>query len=209
MSDQGIFSLMLAEARHNFRAAPRKFTADEMNDLRVRPPAWMQGDRNDRIWEQYRSMKAIMENGQVVWGFLIQANQVLFQEDSEDAPAAWLYSTDSWFEEDVDGLAEIAHGLFETKGQQTGDPEVQRFADMLHDEHERQLRLPIPKSMTGGRPATYTCGMVVRSHLPVPFLADSLFPLVIAPRYSEATWILPSRFWPEPMLTEWFKALDG
>lgn len=209
MTDQDIFRLMLAEARQNFRAAPRIFNANEMNELRIRPPVWMQEDRKDKLWEQYRNMKGIFENGHVVWGRLIQANAILFEEGADDAPAAWLYSSDPYFEEEVDGLAVIATGLFDTKGEQTGDPAVQRFADMLHDERERQLRLPIPVSMTGGLPVTYTCGVVVRSHLPVPFLADSLFPLIIAPNISEATWILPSRYWPEHMLNVWFSALDG
>jgi hypothetical protein len=208
MENEGIFRALLNSTRRNFRPAPRQFSAEEARDLTARPPTWMMEVRRDKIWEQFNKARQIFEQGHVVWGHLIQANQILFEEGPDDAPAAWLYSADPYFEEDVDSLGAIAHGLFETKGKRTGDREVQRFADMLHDERERQLRLPIPKSMTGGRAVTYTCGMIVRKHLPLPFLADALFPLVVAPHVSEATWILPSRYWADDLLNHWFSALD-
>lgn len=203
-----MFGEWIQQTRQNFGKPPRTFSSEVAREIMVLPPAFMHENKKDKFWKQYNEFKAIFAYGSVVWASMIQANAILFQEHPADAPAAYLYSLDPYFDHNPDQLEEIAGNLADTKGRHGYDREVQRFADMLADEFERQLRLPIPKVLTSGHDVVYTCGVIARRHLPLPFLAAGLFPLIVLPGKTDANWVLPSRWWADGLLQFWFEALD-
>ena len=85
------------------------------------------------------------DHGRVVWGFLVQANQVLFDPSNSGVrPAVLLYSPDTYFDDNVEVLAELAAGLFELKGSSTGNPEIDQFVSAITNEMARTDRLPLP-----------------------------------------------------------------
>jgi hypothetical protein len=47
--------------------------------------------------------------------------------------------------------------------------------------------------------------VVSRNHLPGGRLLDNLFPLLVAPERTEATMILPGRFWPLKLVQSWMR----
>jgi len=196
-----MFQEIMDDIRRKFGEPPRRFSIGDKLALSASKPLLM--PPGDRLIMQYQHRKEIFRTGKVVWGHIIQANEKLFLPGSECLPAAWLYSLDPHFDEQVEELEDIALDLFDTKGEETGDPELQRFADTLADEYERIMSLPIPKSVTGGRDVTYTVGNVHRRFIPTGRLAQSFFPLVVAPSITPATWILPSRWWSEPLVAMW------
>ena len=135
----------------------------------------------------YDHSEALRLNGQVVWGHIIQANEQLYEpDDSSNCPAAIVYSIDAYYLAHPEELGDIASMLFDLKGTQT-NPELQQFSDLLANERETQMYLPIPESLTGGRRVIYTSIMVHRHHLPTNFLSSSLFPLLVAPQQTDAT----------------------
>lgn len=91
------------------------------------------------------------------------------------------------------------------KGQTTDDPELQRFADVLHDEHERTMRIPVPPDVAGTGIVFHTTIMVHREHLPVPVLGVPFFPLLANPSVTQATCILPAREWPPELRSYWLE----
>ncbi|MET8751916.1 hypothetical protein ABZW32_17715 [Streptomyces sp. NPDC004667] len=69
---------------------------------------------------------------------------------------------------------------------------------MLASEMDREMRLEVPRRLTGSAAVYCTDVIVARRHLPGRVLKDSLFPLLIAPERTAMTMMLPSRFWPSP-----------
>lgn len=204
-----MFGQWIEQTRQNFGNPPRSFSGDVAQQIMVRPPSFLFENKRDKLWKQYNQFNAIFAHGVVVWAHIIQAHHTLFEEHPEDAGAAFLYSLDPYFDDNAFDLEEVAANLFDTKGQRIRDREVQRFADMLADEYERQLLLPIPRSLTRGRDVIYTCGVIARRHLPLPFLARALFPLIVVPGKTDASWVLPSMWWADGLLQMWFEALDA
>ncbi|MDC1141900.1 hypothetical protein OAU50_02310 [Planctomycetota bacterium] len=198
-----MFAEMIEAMRLGLGPTPRVLSKDAKKILKSKMPRWLKREKSRGIADQYKHYQAIYENGLVVWGHIIQANTLLFEPGKEDHPAAWLYSFDPYYNEQVDELAEIAGSLFSAKGEQTGDPEVQIFADTLADEFESHMRLPIPRSLTDDHDVYYTCGMVIRKHLPIPVLETNLLPLLVAPSVTNSTIILPSNFWDARFISAW------
>ncbi len=203
-----MFQAMLHDTRRKFGGPPRRLDGDAIRGIRTSPPDFLHTNPNDALWLQYRQRHAIFTHGEVVWGQVVQANNVLYDDaQPHDAPAAYIYSLDEFFEDDVMALAEIADTLYAIKGEATDNPATQRFADMLGNEYERQLLLQVPYDLTDGRDVYYTCGVIPRGYLPVPQLAAPLFPLVIVPGKTEATWVLPSMWWSQELIDMWIDAV--
>lgn len=167
----------------------------------LRAPSWLPAD--DALRRIYDDQWRLRRDGRVVWGHIVQANALLFEPGSGCHPAAAIWSPDPWYDGNLPELAAIAGGMYETKGESTGDPALQRFADLLADEMERQMRLPLPAALTGGRKVFYTTIMVHREHLPEPVLKVPFFPLLACPTGTDATAILPSRWWSPQALQLW------
>jgi hypothetical protein len=116
-----------------------------------------------------------------------------------------LYSPDSYFDDHVDVLAEVASGLYELKGSSAGDPEIDQFVSAITNEMSRTARLALPRSLCAGRVAYFANFLVQPSHLPGNHLAQGMFPVVICPERTHAVMILPGDFWP-PELRDWWMA---
>ncbi|MFD8144702.1 hypothetical protein [Streptomyces sp. NPDC059708] len=69
---------------------------------------------------------------------------------------------------------------------------------MLASETDREMRLEVPHILTGGVVVYCTDIIVARRHLPGRVLNEPVFPLLIAPRRTLMTMMLPSRYWPAP-----------
>lgn len=192
---------LIQETRQKLSMPPRSFSFFDRRALKMRAPFWM--TPLDRLYLVYRQQDHLLEQGQVVWGCIVQANTLLFKTGRGDHPAAVLYSPDPFFDEDVDLLLRIAYGIYSLKGTLPLDETLARFAHMITNEMERQLRLPLPLGMTEGREVFYTTIMVPRKHLPDRKLSQGVFPLLISPEQTPAAMILPSTFWPEPLTRLW------
>lgn len=187
---------IIDQCRVRFGPAPRSFSLGERMALTTRPPAWMYKHRKDDLWEIYQRRDDLLQNGTVVWGCLVQANEILFAPGETDAPAMAIYSPDRYYDNHVDELADLASHLFRLKGTQPTIPALAEFARIITDEMTRPMRFPIPAMLAGGHDVFATSIMVQRAHLPHGFLTGGIFPLVIAPGRARATMILPSRYWP-------------
>ncbi|MHB0934816.1 MAG: hypothetical protein ACYC6A_00370 [Armatimonadota bacterium] len=195
---------LIQDCRQRFKAPPRTFSFfDRIGYLRVPPPGWMRFVPKDKLWEIIHNQQMIFEQGQVVWGCLVQANMQLFERGRTDCPAMVVYSTDLYYDSHPDELAEIGHGLYSLKETQPDDPEERRFAEVITNELTRAMCLPVPKSRTDGRTVISTAILVHRRHLPKGILADGSFPLIILPRLTQAAIILPSRYWSPELIDLW------
>ena len=204
-----MFQQLMQEARAKFGDPPRKFTNDQARAIRTAPPEFMHADPGDPLWLPFRQRQAIFTHGELVWGQIVQANSILYDEaDPHDAPAAYIYSLDPHFDEDVLALAEIADTMFNIRGEQTDNPRTQKIANMLGDGYVRNLLVQVPYELTDGRDVYYTCGVIPRKYLPIPRLVAPLFPLIVVPGRTEATWVLPKWWWPNELVEMWIDAVS-
>lgn len=160
-------------------------------------PKWYRKSKDHRFDRHFSDQEKLLTGGTCVWGQIVQANAQLFQKGKQDTPAAVIYSEDPSAKENPEILYNAAQALYSMKGQEVGDPALQEFADLLANEMDAPLRMPIPVTLTEGIQCYYTSILVARNHLPRRVIGSMLFPLVIHPTETDATMILPHRFWPE------------
>ncbi len=196
---QEIFHLAIQETRNKFGLPPRKISILERFYLEITPPSWMKRARDVSLLKLYQDQDLLYKEGIVVWGQIIQANELLFKRGNNDHPAAIVYSLDKTIDGKPEILGNIAQHLFSIKGEKT-DPDIQHFSDKLADEHVTDWKLPVPLRLTGGIECFYITTMVIRRHLPKWFLSNSLFPFLVCPDKTDAGMILPEKYWPK-----WFK----
>ena len=118
-------------------------------------------------------------------------------------PGNLIYSPDTYFDDRLPQLRQVASGLFELKGTAPGDKELRKFARAITDEMARTMRLPLPRSLSQGREVYFTTCLIQPSHLPDGFLAAGYFPLLICPEETDVVMILPERYWPDELREVW------
>jgi hypothetical protein len=161
---------------------------------------------NDPMLRILADQHALRDRGEVVWGRLVQANQILFDPSNHyTAPANVIYSLDPYFDGRVGTLGRIAHGLFARKGTVPGDRELREFVRVITDERERIMRRELPRGYCGGQSVYFTTCFVQPGHLPGNRIARPEFPLLVDFRETEAVMVLPSRFWPPELVSQWLR----
>lgn len=195
---------VIDECRRRITPAPRAFSLEQRLGYHRTPvPEWMRKNRADGLWEIYRKQGTVLVHGVVVWAYLVQANESLFQPGNTDAPATAIYSLDPYFDDHLETLADIADRLYALKSAASDDPEFAEFHRIITDEMDRSLHIPIPTHATEGRQVVATCIMVRRKHLPHGILSHGAFPMLVNPKETPATLILPSRYWSPTLLRAW------
>lgn len=161
---------------------------------------------NDPMLRILTDQQTLLDRGEVVWGRLVQANQILFDPSNHfTAPANVIYSLDPYFDGRGDILGGIAHGLFARKGSVPGDRELREFVRVITDERERIMRRELPRGYCGGRSVYFTTCFIQPSHLPGNRIARPEFPLLVNFQETEGVMVLPSRFWPPELVSRWLK----
>ena len=209
MSD---FAQLIHQCRAKFGSPPRELRPEQQQAFRLKPSLLMRFVflvSGDKLHTIMRYQHALRDRGRVVWGFLVQANQTLFDPTNRQTlPANVIYSPDPYFDTRVSFLQSLAQGLFELKGTSPGDQELERFAAAITDELARTMRLTLPGSLCEGREVCLTTCLIQPSHLPGGYLADGYFPLVICPEQTEAVMILPVDYWPQELRQTWGQEAD-
>jgi len=135
------------------------------------------------------------KEGKVAAGALVQANTLLFKRGRDALPANYIYSTDPYYMENPEELAELANALFDTKGEQGYLPSIQKLADLLADEFERIYCYRLPKAITEGRDVFFTTVIVDRKHLPEKKITGGIIPFLVLAENKPDAVILPHWYW--------------
>jgi hypothetical protein len=201
------FGEAIRRCRENFGSPPRQLGHENQESFRLqlsfllRLVFLLSGDKLRKV---LHDQPLLRDHGQVVWGFLVQANQILFHPSNRRVlPANVIYSPDTYFDDRVPELQDVAQGLFRLKGTSPRDKELKRFARAITDELARTMRLPLPRSLSEDKEAYFTTCLIQPSHLPGGHLAGGFFPLVICPEKTMAVMILPAHYWAEELRDFW------
>lgn len=165
------------------------------NYTKLEKPNWMLQSKDDRFESTYRDQKVLIREGRIAVACIVQANSLLFEQGKDNCPAVMLFSEDTFFEEQPEKLKSIASKLFRIKGVSCEDEEIQMFADILADEKVTLFNYEIPDKLTYGKKVFFTTFMVHREHLPNGYIDFDYFPALICPEKTEASIILPAKYW--------------
>jgi tetratricopeptide (TPR) repeat protein len=191
----------MRETRDIFDKERRKisFIFDDYN-IFIKPK-WMLNSNDNRYEVIYKEQGILKREGKIVLASFVQANQHLFKLGINNSPASMVYSEDLYFEENPDKLKEVADELFQIKGVKCEDEELQRFSDILDDEMVTLFNVKVPEKITFGKEVYFTTFVVHREHLPNRYIDFQVFPALVYPEKTDATVLLPSRYW----ASEWNK----
>ncbi len=202
-SPESRMGTLLQKTRARFGAAPRSFSPGRRFYNHIRMPSHIRDIANGAYKIIYQNQELLMREGRIVWGHIVQANSLLFKPGPEDCPAAAVFSLDPWFDDHLPELGSIADVLYQLKGEDTGDPAKDSFAENLRDDYSPVFSAILPKAISGSVPAHYTAFMVHRKHLPVNHLNSVWIPLLIHPTKTSASMILPAKYWDTDLINYW------
>jgi hypothetical protein len=197
-------STLLRETRFSFGAAPREVTSRDD----FAPPAWMRPD--DPLRSTYARLAGLLANGDVIWGHVVQAHEVLFRRGPEVAPAQVVYGASLQGEAEVlpARLRSAAAAATAIKGKKLADPAMQRISSALAAESERHGPLDLPTPLTHGCTLRMAIVVVHRACLPSHFLASSFVPLLASAARDEVA-LFPCRYWTDDLKEAWFALAAG
>jgi hypothetical protein len=200
-------SALLHDCRVRFGLAPRVLSGVEMEACRLNVVPELEASfrqSKDPMLRILRDQQKLLERGVLVWGRLVQANQILFDPSNNyTAPANVIYSLDPYFDGRGETLGELAHGLFARKGTIPGERELREFVRVITDERARIMRRELPRSYCGGRSVYFTTCFIQPGHLPGNRIALPEFPLIVNFQETEAVMLLPSQFWSADLVAQW------
>lgn len=205
----------LAECQRRFGEAPRQFDEQTTAYLSL-AHGWVYGILAlffpmCKLLKTSRQ-RSIFRDGQVVWGHVIQANDVLWgpsqsagpgNEESDDAPGELVFSLDVEGRVTPPQLETIAEELGSLRGDDFDDPELQKIADYLEAETVRAFGWSVPKRISPKVPCYISTTIFLRKHLPEGYLHREFLPVVISAKPPYFAMPLPERFW-SPDLKEWW-----
>lgn len=194
----------LEKTRKALSPAPRSFSIMNRIYNRIRQPSWM--EKNDPMQCIYRDQNLLLTQGRIVWGQIIQANTLLFEDRSEDCPAAILFTMDPSVDDDPEKLKDIAKILYSHKNGNCDNEELNRVVQVITDEQTIWMNYHISAAATGSIGVLYSTIMVHRKHLPLNYLNSGWFPLLIHPTKTKGAMILPSKYWDAKMVEIWCRS---
>jgi hypothetical protein len=194
---------IIGTCRELFSSPPRPpSVADRLVVSPVLNQALVQS--NDGLLRIIQDQDIFLVRGKVVWGQLVQANQILFRpENRNTCPANVIYSADPFFDGRLSLLSSMAGSLFAQKGSTKADREIQSFVDAVTDEMTRVLQREMPYSFTGGRSVYFATCFIQPGHLPDGYIVGPSFPVIINPEETPAMMLLPSRYWAAALISHW------
>ena len=168
-------------------------------------PFWV--DNFNGINKIYSDQALLFRQGRIVWGALVQANEMIFvkapfyagKKDLRrvDLGGNIVFSTDVYFDEHPYELLAIAEKLFSYKDTTNAPHDIKKIVDVISNERETVFNVKLPHSVTDGKEVFFTTAMMVRKHLPQNRLTDSIFPILALPEQLETCILVPKHYWPE------------
>ena len=176
-----------------------------MTYWRVPRPAWLHWYPNDELSTLFGNIDNLRRDGRVVWGYIIQANSLLFTAGSDDLPAEVVYALDVSNPIAPDKLSAVAQALGSLKHTRPADPDLASIADYLTNELTRVFGRPVPSNLSPGHKCQISTIYVIRNHLPKPqqCLQQPLLPIIVHPNPPHVALVLPSRYWPHELMAWW------
>lgn len=167
----------------------------------IHQPPWA---AQDDLRFLFDNAQALLREGRVVWGAVVQANKAL----SEPGPMAGatgeiLYDPHGRVP-DAD-LHATARTVLALKGCNFDMPDLASISQYLNDETVRVFGLDLPARLAA-YPLKVSSTWFDRKHLPDGVLAQPLIPVLVSDAHPGAVLPLPAPFWPDNLRQAWSPA---
>ena len=197
---------MIHECIANFGPAPREFSLwDRWTYLRLPKPPWLYVQPNDKLKAVFQHAPSVWAEGTVVWGHIVQANQLMFRPGPDNCPGEVVYSLDESRSASPKYLGSLADELYDLKGAYVDDPGLAKIANHLANEQTRVFGLPVPPAISPVVRCRISTTIFFRKHLPGRRLCSPLLPLVVNPQPPYIALPLPERYWPTELIDMWIE----
>lgn len=190
----------LLQMRKNYKSNP-------LDDIRLSRPEWL--DSEDPMSEIYENKALLLQKGEIIYAHIVQANTILFKVfPLLDCPAQILYSMNPYFVENPESFYDIAHKIYNYKGQKSDSvpDEWKEVARVITDECDRTdftFSLNVDeKSVEYHLIPT----MIYRKLLPKRRLCGNLLPVLAMPE-SKQVLILPKQYWTKKFTKAWVEGI--
>ena len=184
--------------RENYKKSP-------LRDMQLSRPEWL--DSKDPMSELYSKKAMLLQQGEIVFAAIVQANTILFKRFPPfNCPAQIVYSADPYFAENPEVLYDLAYGIYRYKGQVLDrvPKEWKEVSRVITDEYDRS---DFVFSLTReNRSVEYRLipTMIFRKLLPKRKLCGNLLPVLMIPNCKQV-FILPKRYWTKKFTEAWVK----
>ncbi|MCO7224766.1 hypothetical protein [Pleionea sp. CnH1-48] len=170
--------------------------------LKIPRPNWCTS--SDNLYQFFQNQGKLISRGNIVWGHIVQANQLLFTpNDDHDCPASIVYCPEPNISVQFETLKTVAHTLYELKNTTPDDPEKAKIAAMLTSEVSRTFGLKIPDELSSGLKLRESSIMICRKHLPQGYLRRGLLPILVSPQEPYYAMTLPQKYWAKDFRENW------
>lgn len=191
-----IYQSAMLRMRHNFaKKQASKISQEEQKYTKIIKPAWWSKRCPANV--NFVDYQRLLDEGEIVWGCLVMANNVLFDATStEDCPAMVAYSKSTENDHLAPFVNQCAHEVYEfpNKTKSSILASEREFHATVSDQGFLGTERQIPNSISKGHDICINTLMVFRKHLPGAAIDFRYFPLLVHP-FSTAVAMLPGYYW--------------
>jgi hypothetical protein len=195
---------MIRNTRLRWGEAPRTFSPAEQKYLIPKPPGWLKSSSDHSIAAIYKDFQLLVNHGSVVWGALVQANNLMFSPGPHDSPGVAVYCPEPHWHDDLRRLSDVAQRVMDLKNGNGTTPEEKKVGKWLADERTPFQAHPVPKPIAGDSPILTNTIMFPRKHLPNGVLSNSYFPIMVHADCKSIA-VVPGRYWDPDLVDLWLQ----
>lgn len=200
MAESNFLKDELLRMRENYKK-------NRLKDIKLSRPSWLTS--GDPMSEIYSEKSILLQQGEIVYAHIVQANTILFKRfPLLDCPAHIVYSTNPYFEEHPEELRNIACEIFSYKDKDlnTVPGEWKEVAKVITDECDRTDFTFSFKVDGKSLECCLIPTMIYRKLLPKGKLCGSLLPVLTLPDCKQVV-ILPKKYWTKEFKQGWVKGI--
>lgn len=161
------------------------------------PPGYV----DDPMQKLFACKDAILENGRVVWGAVIEVNTLIYENNGfSGVPGRVLYAPDGRVEPNI--LFDLSRVVATYKTIKKVQEDAKALSKLMKDETSRHFGFDIPRSIIP-YPLKMSVTYFYRPHLIGNRLVSSEIPLLINDDYPGMVLPLPHYFWPAEFVKHW------
>ena len=188
--------------------SPRTLASSDVTRL-MRPMPNFDLPSKDPLKQLWSDQLVLQTNGDVGAARLFLVSENFFFEGEGDGPACALYTFDEYLWRQPYLLDDICASLHRYCEEMDSVAPLGAWGGRAYYEVSDITRRPfafqLPPSLSRGHVVYLTTIVIHREHLPIPWLADSLLPILACrdPRITPAALIVPSYFWSLDLVSAW------
>lgn len=184
-----------------------KYNNNPLDDMKLSCPQWI--DSKNPMSEIYSKKRKLLQQGEIVYAHLVQANDLLFKRFPPiDCPAQIVYSTDPYFSENPEILYDIAWKIYSYKGQpiETVPEEWKEVVRVITDEHDSSDFTFSVCSDSQSFVYRMIPTMIHRKLLPKGKLCGNILPVLAVPDCKQVM-LLPKQYWTRVFTKAWVNGI--